>query len=70
VAVFAPVGNQQYVITPKRTYYIAYGGQVEGLQVGVKDIGAYVEIDFTGKSQTTASVTLEENFAWGSVQFS
>jgi len=60
--VWAPNPKHACNIIPNRVFYVAYGGPISGLQANVSGLGYPMKIDFTGKTETKASVDLEASF--------
>lgn len=70
VAVWQAKPNQQYQITPKRTYYISTGKYKAGRIVNVAELGTIATIDFTGRKETRATVEFTNELSYGVVEYS
>ena len=69
---FAAKSLQDYVITPHRAYYlaIATGNEESGQCVDINDYNQKKLIDFDGKSENTATVTLAKDNSFSDPVFS
>jgi hypothetical protein len=64
VAVWKAVPNQQYQITPHRKYYITTGSYAAGTVVDVTQLGKVAALDFTGKQENLATVTMNADYTY------
>ncbi|KAI9760230.1 MAG: hypothetical protein M1835_000212 [Candelina submexicana] len=70
VSVWQAKPGQKYQITPKRVYYISTGSFVEGRIVDFAQLGAYATIDFTGRTETIATVELDNTLSYSAPVYS
>ncbi|KAK3316904.1 hypothetical protein B0H66DRAFT_605173 [Apodospora peruviana] len=70
VAVFAPGPNQIYNITPTPKFYILAGGNAQGVVADVTSLGLVAIIDFSNKTEATATVSLTNEGTWSPVEYS
>ncbi|KAI9696701.1 MAG: hypothetical protein M1836_005063 [Candelina mexicana] len=70
VSVWQAKPSQNYQITPKRVYYISTGSFVEGKIVDFAQLGAYATIDFTGRTETVATVELDNTLSYSAPVYS
>lgn len=65
IATINPEPSTQYIVTPKNKYYINTGAMVEGKIMNyVQSVSESATIDFTGKTQTKAIVTIDASNTW------
>ncbi|KAI9798953.1 MAG: hypothetical protein M1833_004306 [Piccolia ochrophora] len=64
VAVFTAIPSQLYQITPHRTYYISTGAYAPGTIIDVTQLGEIAKLDFTGKKEDMAIVTLKDDYSY------
>lgn len=69
VSVWQAKPNQKYQITPKRTYFISTGTYHAGRIVDFAQLGAYATIDFTGRTETVATVELHNDLGYSTVKY-
>ena len=70
VAVIQADPSSKYKLAPKAIYYISTGKLVEGTVVIIEQLGQIAQIDFTGKSETTATVHLQKDLTYSTVEYS
>ncbi|KAM7194054.1 hypothetical protein V8F20_008150 [Naviculisporaceae sp. PSN 640] len=70
VAVWSPKPEQICKITPSRVFWIVFGQSVPGLCTSFIDLGPPVKIDFTDRSETTATIDLQSDYTCDAVEFS
>ncbi|CAI6337565.1 unnamed protein product [Periconia digitata] len=70
VSVWQAEPNKAYQITPQQVYYISTGSYATGRIVNVGELGLVCKIDFTGKSETIATVVYNNNQKYEPVVYS